>query len=249
MFVSYHFINPKRKFTLTVGEGKELKKKLLVVLFGILAVGLLCGFALSARAAVVDNTDDTIDSGTVVTVVPGTEYSDNCVWGNVFDGTKGWSIDTWVLTWSGGGFEIRCHDMAWYGDFYSVWIVDTSTGTTVCKLLTTPEVETDYHHSCTDNPLHTGTGSTYSDRTYGWWLPAGTYEFKVRDELFHVLWAEGIAPTTPQPWSPAGVYIGFYSAPHIIPDVPWGTVMSAVAMMVGLMAYVGTKHTHILRRP
>lgn len=36
---------------------------------------------------------------------------------------------------------------------------------------------------------------------------------------------------------------------QVIPDVPWGTVMSTVAMMVGLIAYIGTKHTHILRRP
>lgn len=223
---------------------KTLRTGLLVFL-GLFAIVSLSGFA---SAVVVDNTDDTIDGGTVVTVVVSTTYADDCVWGNEFAGSKGWSIDTWILIWSGGAIEINCADMAWYGDFYSVWIVDTATDTTICKVFTTPEVETDYHHSCAINPLHTGTGTTHSDGTHYIYLSPGTYEFKVRNELFHVLWAEGIDPTTPDKWSPSGFYIGFHSAPHVIPEVPLGTVMAGVAMIATLVAYIGIKPAHIFRR-
>lgn len=214
-----------------------MKRKLLLVLSSLLAIGLLSGFAL---ADPVDNYDPALGIGTDWTVVISTDHYDDARWENVFDGSEGWSDDTYILTWSGGGLEIHCYDRFWYGDFYSVWIVDTSTGTTVSKLFTTPEVETDWHHSCATNPLHTGNGSVWSDGIHYWWFPAGTYEFKVRNELFHVLRAEGIDPTTPQPWSPAGFYIGFHSALHIIPEVPLGTIVSAAAMIVGLMAYIGT---------
>lgn len=210
------------------------------MLFGLLAIGLLCGFAL-ADTNPDDNYDDELGGGTTVTVTLCTTYYDDCIWGNVFAGSRGWSTDTWVLTTTGGGIEINCYDRFWYGDFYSVWLVDTKTDTTICKIFTTPQVETDSHHSCATNPYHTGTGSVWSDGTYPKYLAAGTYEFKVRNELFHVLWAEGIDPTTPQPWSPAGFYIHFIDAPHVIPEVPLGTVMSTVAMIVAFVAFAGIR--------
>ena len=221
-----------------------MKRKLLLVLSSLLAIGLLSGFAL-ADTDLTDNWDDELGSGTDWTVVISTDHYDTARWGNMFAGSKGWSDDTYILTWAGGGLEIQCYDRFWYGDFYSVWLVDTTAGTTVSKVFTTPEVETDAHHSCATNPLHTGTGSVWSDGTHYMYLAAGTYEFRVRDELFHVLWAEGIDPTapaggTPWGWSPAGFYIGFHSAPQIIPEVPLGTIVSAAAMIVGLMAYIGT---------
>jgi len=219
-----------------------MKRKLLLVLSSLLAIGLLCGFAL-ADINPDDNYDDEL-TGSAVTIVPSNDYGGTCEWGNEFAGSEGWSTQWYVLTWPGGGLEIQCYDGFWYGDFYSVWIVNIAGGTTVQKLFTTPPVETDWHHSCA-NPLHTGTGSVHSDGTHYMYLAAGTYEFRVRDELFHVLWAEGIDPTapaggTPWGWSPAGFYIGFHSAPQIIPEVPLGTIVSAAAMIVGLIAYIGT---------
>lgn len=37
--------------------------------------------------------------------------------------------------------------------------------------------------------------------------------------------------------------------PHVIPDVPLGTVMAGVAMIFAFIAYAGTRHTHVFRRP
>ena len=220
------------------------------MLFSLLAIGLLSGFAL-ADTNPDDNYDDELGGETVVPIVLSSTYYDDARWGNTFAGSQGWSDDTWVLTISGEhgkGLRIRCYDRFWYGDFYSVWIVDTAGDTTVMKLGTTPEVETDYHHSCAANPLHTGTGNVWSDGTFLMFFNPGTYEFKVRNELFHVLWAEGIDPRTPQPWSPAGFYIGFHHDPSVIPEVPLGTVMAGAAMIVALVAYVGKKHTQVFRR-
>jgi len=36
---------------------------------------------------------------------------------------------------------------------------------------------------------------------------------------------------------------------QVIPEVPLGTIMSAVAMIFAFVAYMGTKNTHIFRRP
>lgn len=210
-------------------------------------MGLLTSFAL-ADTNPDDNYDDEV-VGSEVNIVLSTDLGGTCYWDTVFAGSEGWSNQWYVLTgWSGGGLEIQCYDGAWVGDFYSVWIVDTATDTTVMKIFTTPEVETDYHHSCAINPLHTGTGTTYSDGTYFIYLMPGTYEFRVRDELFHVLWAEGIDPRTPDPWSPAGFAIGFHSAPHIIPDVPLGTVVAGSIMTICLVTYFGVTRFWIFRR-
>lgn len=37
--------------------------------------------------------------------------------------------------------------------------------------------------------------------------------------------------------------------PHVIPDVPLGTVMAGVAMIFAFIAYAGTRRTHVFRRP
>jgi len=253
-----------------------LKKKELLVLFAILAIGLL---SRSASAATEGNYDPSGGGGTVVPVVLSTTYYDNALWENEFAGSKGWSSDTWVLTITGEhgkGIEIDVSDGFWVGDSYSVWIVDTATGTTIFRVLTTPAVKTDWHEGGTcpfcgvtmpcpvGNPLHTGTGTVYSEGIGYIFLNPGTYEFKVRDELFDVLAGEGFNPSSypgeiQDPtcplypsigWSPAGFWVGFHYNPRVIPEVPVGTVMSAVAMIVALVAYIGTKHTPVfLRRP
>ena len=213
-----------------------MKKKVLLLLFSIIAIGLLCNFAL-ADTNPDDNWDDSLDySGSPWEIILSVDdHVDTCRWGNVFAGSEGWSDDHYVLTdWPGGGLEIHCYDCCMIGDFYSVWIVDTATDTTVCKVFTTPEVEVGPY------PPIPGSGTTLSDGTHYMYLAAGTYEFKVRDEFFHVLWDLGYDPRD-YSWSPAGFWIGFHEAPHIIPEVPLGTVMSAVAMIVGLIAFTGMR--------
>jgi hypothetical protein len=227
-------------------EKKALKIGL-GVLFAIVAIALL---SQTGSAAQVNNTDDTITHGSPTTVVLGTTYGDNCVWENGFDGYYGWGYETFVLNWPGGWLEIQCYDRFWYGDFYSVNIVDTATGTIKSVVFTTPEVETDYHHSCTGYPwssYHTGLGSTYSDGTYRICLEPGTYEFMVKDELFPQLFVEG-GRTEIDTWSPAGYYIVFRLPTTPIPEVPLGTVMAGAAMLFACLAFAGVKPLKMFRR-
>ncbi len=211
-----------------------------------------------------DNYDDELGGGTPTAVELSTTYYDDCWWDNEFAGSGGWSDDTWVLTWGGGFLMINCHDWYWHGDFYSVWIVDPGTGTTVECVLTTPEVETDWHHGSdsfpcpVSDPMHTGEGSIYSDGTVYIFLPAGIYDFRVRNELFQKLQAEENlgydVDFWPEyfGWSPSGFTIGFHRPPpsFVVPEVPMGTVAVTALMMAALLAYGYSKNVAIfhLRR-
>jgi len=149
-------------------------------------------------------------------------YYDETVWGNVFpapDGlVNGWGNTIFVLNWPGGWLEIECYNGFWIGDWYSVWMVDQNVGA-LWRIFDTPEVETDWHHACPYGP-HTGAGTVYSYELFNvGWLPPGTYEFRVRNELFQILTgARPVIPPCPGPldgWSPAGYYIGFHRK-HLI---------------------------------
>lgn len=207
----------------------------LTTAMALLAIGLLLS---AVKAAPVNNYDDTLGTGTEWTVVLDEVHYDDCWWSIEFAGKKGWSDDTFILIWPGGGVQIRVQDGFWFGDFYSLWMVDTATGTTKMRVFTTPEVETDYHHSCASNPYHTGLGSTWSDGTFCIYLAPGTYEFKVRDELLPILFNEGVDPDATL-WSPAGFYVTFSAAPiQVIPEVPIGTIAASAAMMIAFAGFV-----------
>jgi hypothetical protein len=69
------------------------------------------------------------------------------------------------------------------------------------------------------------------------YLAAGTYEFKVRDELLQLLVDEGV-DVSATGWSPAGFYIGFHLAPEpVIPEIPFGTIMATTLMITALAGY------------
>jgi hypothetical protein len=120
------------------------------------------------------------------------------------------------------------------GDWYKLVIVD-DTGAVVTDLGDTPEVETDWHHVCSTNPKHTGRGSVYSEKVFDVYLPAGTYRFKVHDNLFPILDAEGVDPASTY-WSPAGFYIHFLRGQEGVPEFGFGTPMiTAIAMLIMLV--------------
>jgi hypothetical protein len=97
----------------------------------------------------------------------------------------------------------------------------------------TPEVETDWHHVCS-NPKHTGQGTVYSEKVFNVDLPAGTYRFKVHDNLFQILDNEGVDPASTH-WSPAGFYIHFLRGGGV-PEFGFGTPMiTAIAMLIMLV--------------
>jgi hypothetical protein len=238
------------------GERISLKKKLTIglgVLFAIVAIGLM---SHSASASAPDlNYDPAAAHASTVPVTLGYEYYGACDWAVAFAGSQGWSYDVYEVTLAAPTtFQIHVYDCCWVGDFYSVWIVDTTTGTTVKRFCflggaaNTPEVQTDYHHSCVYFPTHTGLGTVLSDDWIGGIsLPAGTYDFMVRDELFQELMSE---PTQPlDGWSPAGFTIGFYAAgTHPVPEVPLGTVMAGAAMLFACIAFAGIKPLKMFRR-
>jgi len=180
-------------------------------------------------------------------VVLSTTYYDDTDWNNVFaapDGlTNGWGSKIFVLTWTGGWLEIECFNGFWVGDWYSVWLVDQNSGALSC-IGTTPEVETDWHHTGCPYLLHTGAGNVYSHGVFNLWLDPGTYEFRVRNELFQLL--TGARPSACvgplDGWSPAGYYIGFHRK-HLItfdqtgvgPDFT-GTVVTIDSVGYGVSA-------------
>jgi len=150
-------------------------------------------------------------------VIPSNTYYDDTIWENMFaapDGlVNGWGSKIFVLPWTGGWLEIECFNGFWVGDWFSVWWVDQNLGA-LYEIGTTPEVETGSQHAGCPYSLHTGAGNVYSHGLFYVWLPPGTYEFMVRNELFQLL--TGARPSACvgplDGWSPAGYYIGFHRA-------------------------------------
>ncbi|MEM3489209.1 MAG: hypothetical protein QXO75_06100 [Nitrososphaerota archaeon] len=198
-----------------------------IVFFALLMV---LGTVIFSASAESPNYDPSLSHSTDIEVQLCTTYYDSCIWDPQAE--TAWSDDTWILDWPGGTLQIHVSDGFWYGDWFELVIVDAD-GNIVQDLGTTPEVETGPQHSCS-NPMHTGQGNVYSERLFSVYLPAGTYRFKVYDNLFPILADEGV-DLAGTGWSPAGFYIHFLRGQEGVPEFGLGVPMvTAVAMLMML---------------
>lgn len=222
----------------------------------LLAVSLLIIIGVASVSATGSNCSGDISIEADVPVELCTEYYDSCKWANEFPtdgGSHGWGDDVFILNWPGGGLSIHCYDRFLYGDFYSVYIIDRVGNTIVRFLCRTPEVETDSTHNgegCPYGP-HTGAGTVYSDGTCCVNLGPGTYEIRVRNELFRILMRE--SGRVPQcnwldthddcgAWDPSGYYIHFSSCEN----PPVGGIWVSVDKFGLLAPYIGLVSTIVV---
>jgi len=221
------------------------KSKYLLGIIGFATLLLILGASLGPAIAAENNGVASNPPGTEIPIdiITSTTVG-TCEEENVFRGTTGWSDEIFVLViqppvdqkW----ISIRVWDCCWYGDYYELWEIEP----VMTFIGMTPKVETDFFHGSATypcpvgNPLHTGTGSVYSDATFTVVKSApgpdpGMWKFRVRDPFFQELRDEGLDPHIP-PWTPAGFYIDF-SETYPAPELPIAVPLIVSLMVIALV--------------